>query len=295
MLSIIICSISKVRLEAVKQNFLETAGDFEIEFIVIDNLQKGWPIAKAYNYGAKQAKYPNLFFVHEDVKFYTKGWGEIVVQKLTDPTCGVIGFAGSKVKLKAYSAWFQNAEWAHTSNCRRIGGLWIDFNIRQGLEDPFEETLVLDGLGMFVRKSVWEENPFDEFLLTGFHCYDIDFSLQIAHNYKNYVCCSPLILIEHSSGGNYNSQWFADTMQMHKSKWNNYLPMMTNDIHIKEPILRNREEHAFYNFVHNALRSNGFAGKKELMIEFWKYPFSWNHLIHCLVCSLKYIREKKQQ
>lgn len=290
MLSIIICSISEERLTAVKQNFLETVGDTETEFVIIDNREKGWPIAKAYNYGAEQAKYPNLFFVHEDVLFYAKGWGPIVERKLAEPTCGVIGFAGSKVKLKAYSSWFQNAEWAHLFNCQRIGGLWIDYDIRRGLEKPFQETLVLDGLGLFVRKIVWKENPFDELLLTEFHCCDIDFTLQIARSYKNYVCSSPLILIEHSSGGNYSSQWFADTIRMHKCKWNHFLPMMTSDICIEEHVLRDREGHAFYSFVFNALRSNGFTGKKALLIELWKRLFSWKHLSRCLVCSLKYIR-----
>lgn len=33
---------------------------------------------------------------------------------------------------------------------------------------------------MFVRKDVWAKYPFDEELLTGFHCYDLDFTLQIA-------------------------------------------------------------------------------------------------------------------
>ena len=70
------------------------------------------------------------------------------------------------------------------------------------LERSFEEVIVLDGLGLFVRKDVWKQYPFDEELLTGFHCYDIDFTLQIAHaHFKNYVCCSNQVLIEHFSMG----------------------------------------------------------------------------------------------
>ena len=51
---------------------------------------------------------------------------------------------------------------------------------------------------------LWAKYPFDEELLTGFHCYDLDFTLQIAADrcYKNYVCCSSEVLIEHSSQGN---------------------------------------------------------------------------------------------
>lgn len=290
MLSIIICSISPERLAAVRQNFEETIGGIEFEFVAIDNRERRWPIAKVYNYGASQAKYPYLFFVHEDVLFYAKGWGAIITEKLGEPDCGVIGFAGCKVKLKAYSGWFVDRRWEHTHDCRRVGGLWIGFDLKNTLKQSFEETLVLDGLGMFVRKEVWKENRFDEHLLTGFHCYDIDFSLQIAHHYKNYVCCSPLILIEHASGGSYDSQWFADTLRMHQCKWNRFLPMMSGDIHVEEALLKKREESVFYAFVYSALRSKDFGEKKQLMIEFWKYPFSWRHFIHCFTCSMKYLR-----
>ena len=35
------------------------------------------------------------------------------------------------------------------------------------LERPFEEVVALDGLGMFVRKEVWEGYPFDEVMASG--------------------------------------------------------------------------------------------------------------------------------
>lgn len=100
MLSIIICSVSPERLEQVTRNIHDTIGvDYEI--IAIDNREKQWPIARAYNEGASRAHYPFLFFVHEDVKFHSVGWGKCIEKKLKEPDCGVIGFAGSKVKLNA--------------------------------------------------------------------------------------------------------------------------------------------------------------------------------------------------
>lgn len=290
MLSIIICSISPERLRAIKTNLMDTVGDTEFEIIVIDNRDKGWSIAKAYNFGAKQAKYPYLFFVHEDVLFFAKGWGAIIEQKLAEPGCGVIGFAGSNVKFKAYSSCWQKREWEHSFICRRLGGIWIGYDIKYNLEHPFRETLILDGLGLFVRREVWERDPFDEVLLTGFHCYDVDFSMQIAKKYKNYVCCSPQILVQHFSDGNYNAQWFSDIIKMHQNKWNKFLPMMTSDVHLGKRALRKYEERAFYCFVQGALRVKEFAGKKQLMKEFWNYPLSYKHFVHCLVCSLKYFR-----
>ena len=110
MLSIIICSVLPERLRKISQNIDETIG-VEYEIVTIDNREKCWSIARAYNEGARQAKYPNLFFVHEDVMFHSRNWGVIIENKLREPDCGVIGFAGSKVKLKCYSGWFHNNEW----------------------------------------------------------------------------------------------------------------------------------------------------------------------------------------
>ncbi len=36
--------------------------------------------------------------------------GEVIVNKLAEPDCGVIGFGGSKVKLSSYSGWYQCGE-----------------------------------------------------------------------------------------------------------------------------------------------------------------------------------------
>ena len=85
MLSIIICSISPERLQEISQNIHATIG-VEHEIIAIDNREKCWSIARAYNEGARQARYPYLFFVHEDVKFHSQDWGTVVAEKLAEPS-----------------------------------------------------------------------------------------------------------------------------------------------------------------------------------------------------------------
>ena len=109
MFSIIICSISPERLSQLKANIQKTIG-VEHEIIAFDNREKRYPIARVYNEGARQARYPYLFFVHEDVLFHSENWGEVIAGKLKEPDCGVIGFVGSKMKLKVYSGWMQSGE-----------------------------------------------------------------------------------------------------------------------------------------------------------------------------------------
>lgn len=54
------CPVSPERLEQVTRNIHDTIGvDYEI--IAIDNREKQWPIARAYNEGASRAHYPFLF------------------------------------------------------------------------------------------------------------------------------------------------------------------------------------------------------------------------------------------
>lgn len=292
MLSIIICSILPDLLEALKLNIQNSIG-IEYEIIAVDNRKKKWPIAKVYNYAANRAKYPYLLFVHEDVRFHSLNWGEFIVPKLAEPDCGAIGFAGSKIKSVCYSGWYQ----FHESNVSYLYQGGTDRNssfivVNAFLEHPFEDVITLDGLGIFVRKELWEQYPFDEILLTDFHCYDIDFSLRIASaHYKNYVCCSNKLLIEHFSMGNFKTEgWLTTTIRLH-DKWKALLPMKVDSFNcsLKQQLIF--EECCSYNFLKTVLKSKcSRSDKKKVYKEFWKQPFTFNHLRNCLSASLKYIK-----
>lgn len=99
MVSIIICSVSPHLLKDLQQNIAQTIG-VEYEIIAIDNREKHWPIAKVYNYGAQQAKYPYLFFVHEDIRLLSDKWGELIISKLAEPDCGVWVLSGTKLDFR---------------------------------------------------------------------------------------------------------------------------------------------------------------------------------------------------
>lgn len=290
MLSIIICSISPELLRLISKNIDDTIG-VEHEIIAINNEEKNWSIAHAYNEGARQAHYPYLFFVHEDVKFHTQNWGVFIEDKLKEPNCGVIGFAGSQIKLRTYSGWIQNARWMYAHYYQGEHGKSQPSLVNVVSEQPFEEVISLDGFGMFVRKDVWNLYPFDEENLTGFHCYDLDFTLQIASGkiYKNYVCCSSKVIIEHLSLGNYNRSWCQETIRLHDCKWNKILPLMTEGIVLSKKELKYHEERCFNRFVRKLLKTD-FPEKKSVLKAFLLYPqCSWKHLWHSVVNVCKYL------
>lgn len=293
MYSIIICSISPERLSRLKANIQETIG-VEHEIIAIDNRETHWPIAKVYNEGARRARFPYLFFVHEDVCFHTTGWGEVIAEKLQEPDCGVIGFAGSKVKLKAYSGWPQipvfGCSFLYQKEPDKTN--FAVFNVH--LEHPFEEVVCLDGLGLFVSKTLWEQYPFDEKMLTGFHCYDLDFSMQIARTkkYKNYICTTPKVLIEHFSLGNLDRIWMQETIRLHKQKWNAFLPLKTSEVELSKKAEQKMEEKCFHVFVKRLLRSD-YPDKWNILKEFLACSFSLKHIGHCCTNLNTFFRKRK--
>lgn len=289
MLSIIICSISPERLQEISQNIHATIG-VEHEIIAIDNREKCWSIARAYNEGARQARYPYLFFVHEDVKFHSQDWGTVVAEKLAEPSCGVIGFAGTKIMFDCYSGWMQHRRFACTSYLQKKGNVtaFTGFNVVQG--EWFAEVVAVDGFGMFVQKEVWKAYPFDEKMLTGFHCYDVDFSLQIAvsKRYRNYVCCSPEVQVEHLSEGNYNRNWCQDTVRMYNRKWNVILPIKIDDLCLTKREMERYREKSFNRFLQKSFKVD-FPEKKEVLMAFLSYPFSLEHLLHCISGVYRYL------
>ena len=293
MVSIIICSVSPHLLKELQQNIAQTIG-IEYEIIAIDNREQHWPIAKVYNYAAQQAKYPYLFFVHEDIRLLSDKWGKLMISKLAEPDCGVVGFVGDKARFSCCSGWYQYCDMSKISYFyQRIkGGKTLFLVENADLNQPFQEVITLDGLGFFVRKEIWKKYPFDENLLTGFHCYDIDFSLQIASaNYKNYVCCSNQMLIEHFSQGNFSdASWFSSTLRLHE-KGKSLLPMKTSDLNISDKKIRKCEELASYDFFKQILKSSCdiLLKRKVLKMFLWR-PFSWKHLKNSISAIIKYLR-----
>lgn len=226
MITFICCSIRPDMAAALNKNIGDTVG-VPYEFIAFDNREHGYGICKVYNECARRAKYDCLCFLHEDVQFNTKKWGEGLINKLNEEDCGVIGFAGSIIKFDMPSGWGCGIEGASRINLmqhKKKRGIYREY--LNPNNDDYSQVVTLDGLCLFARKSVWQESPFDEVGVTGFHCYDIDFAMSVALKHKNYVCQT--IEVEHFSEGSFNDQWVLATREMYK-KWHKKLPIYTQE------------------------------------------------------------------
>lgn len=226
MLSIIISSYQPHYYTALEQNIAATCG-VEYELIKIDNPGL-MGLCEAYNKGAGLAKYENLLFLHEDVKFHSKNWGIKIFECLQLPNAGIAGIAGSKRKFNLPYG-FYNA----------VNGENFAFLHHSG-ETPFGlksdatpiPVRVIDGVFMAMTKIIWTEFPFAKDL-HGYHFYDLDLSMRVSEKFQNYLI--PNTGLEHFSMGNFGDHWIKACLIFFKTRnyrYDSSLPKEKRDLRI---------------------------------------------------------------
>lgn len=236
MVSIIICSINPVYLEALTKNIDQTIG-LPYQIIVIDNTINNFGICKVYNQGAEQAIYDTLCFVHEDVSFATQNWGNIITQHLKDEKVGLIGLAGGDTKSVVPSSWsipvvsnqiniFQYFK-DKTKPAQHIVETHIPNTLKQ-------QVVALDGVFLCTRKDVFAKFRFDEQTYKGFHGYDIDYSLQVNTQYQVFVIFD--LVLQHFSEGTPDRKWVNSASAL-SDKWKEQLPICIYNLTKEEAIL----------------------------------------------------------
>lgn len=225
MISIIICSINKTLLNAVSESIKETIG-VPYEIIAIDNSAGKYGICKAYNLGAAKAKYDIFCFMHEDITFETQNWGQNVVNHLKDESIGLIGAMGAYPTLKIPSCYLSDvckleSNFIHVDTNTNINSIVYN-TVKRSDTSIIKEVTAVDGALMITRRNVFNEFKYDDILLTGFHGYDIEYSLQVKNKYK--VCVVFDLVIKHFFNGGLNKQYIIETIKVY-IKWQHILPI----------------------------------------------------------------------
>lgn len=246
MISIIVSSYKENYYQQFAKSIKETIGDISYEIIKIDNPSM-MGLCKAYNQGALRAKYKYLVFAHEDILFHTANWGSIIQNVFEqDPQIGLLGCAGGMYKSLLYQGWGVDSNYtssymigshygfSHLSKTLRGISRGIKLDINQNIPANFRETaivneqvIMLDGMFLVTTKNIHEVIPFDENTFKGYHCYDLDYSLQIDRQYK--VVVNHNILVEHLSPGNFNLDWLNEVKNFNY-KWRKVLPYSLNKL-----------------------------------------------------------------
>lgn len=209
MLSIIISSYKPLNFSTLSKNVAETIG-IEYEIIKIDN-PGSMGICEAYNKGAERAQFDQYLFLHEDIIFHTDDWGINLVKHLKSPNTGIIGVAGGSYVPTCPSGWGTLCPYNHLSLIQNDSS--NENPIRYTTKDLKTKVFGIDGVFLGVSKKTYLANPFNE-KITGFHGYDLDFSLRIGKILDNYVVSD--ILLEHFSHGNPDQKWIENNIQIRK-------------------------------------------------------------------------------
>jgi hypothetical protein len=257
MITVIICSVKPELREDVTTNIAATIG-VEYELIVKDNRNTQMGICAVYNEAAAQARFPYLCFVHEDVCFQTFGWGRKLIDLLLNPNNALIGVSGAVYKSAVPGSWVDcDKSYYRTSAIQHFK----DGSSTQQIYNPDNEIVskvsVVDGVFLAMTAMVWTTTRFDDQMFKGFHCYDLDISLQCS--LIGDVIVSNEIILEHFSSGTFNETWLIDTMKFHK-KWKDILPN-------KNGKKNSHEKFSDYistaSFLNHLLK---FKGKKKIVI-----------------------------
>ncbi len=212
MISIIVSSYNEEYFLNFKNSLNSTIG-VPYELIMIENPNK-YSLSKAYNMGGEKAKFDILLFVHEDVIFVSEYWGQLLIKLFQDdPNLGIVGVAGSLIKSHLPTGWGTGTSEFDRINLIQVTNNKDNIHTTRKANKSFESIKVIDGVFIATPKIVWAEFKFDE-TVSGYHIYDIDFSLRVTQYYAGLI--SYEILLKHLSLGNYNTEWVKMTLEYHK-------------------------------------------------------------------------------
>ena len=188
---------------------------------VIEIINNGESLTKAYNRGLEQAKNDIVVFCHDDLTIETKQWGNKILKQFNkNPEFGIIGVAGSK-SMAENGKWWDNPKKMygrvlHTHE----GKTWLS-SYSSDLGENIEEVAVCDGVWFAVDKTKIK-TKFNE-SIEGFHFYDVAFCFEnLLLGTK--IGVTTKIRINHLSIGQTNKQWEENRIKFVEQQKNN-LPL----------------------------------------------------------------------
>lgn len=203
-----------------KEHLIKSSG-LQKHLEVIEIINNGESLTKAYNRGLKQAKNNIVVFCHDDLTVETNQWGKKLLKQFERHSeYGIIGVAGSK-SMPSSGQWWENKKKmygrvAHTHE----GKTWLS-TYSPDMGHDIEETVIVDGVFFAIDKTKIKIE-FNE-LVEGFHFYEINFC------FDNYLCGVKIgvitaIRINHKSIGMTNDAWEANRV-IFADKYKENLPV----------------------------------------------------------------------
>ena len=233
MISIIVCSKRKDFFKLLADNIADTIFT-EYEIVHINNSENKHSIFSAYNEGVARSKYPYLCFIHDDVFFHSKNWGERIIKHLQLPNVGICGLAGRDFVPRVPASWKVNLPSVNIIQSDKTGKKRSKTRFKpKGFGLERRPVILLDGVLLCMKRELMDSIKFDE-KLKGFHGYDFDICIQsTVRGYENYVMDD--IVLEHFSRGNPDASYYRNLINIFK-KWNKHLPLIKKNASVSETV-----------------------------------------------------------
>ena len=224
---------------------------------VIEIINNGEDLTKAYNRGLKMATNDIVVFCHDDISIETNNWGNKLLKLFKlNPEHGIIGVAGTKFLSETGRWWDDRKKMygrvAHTHE----GNTWLS-SYSDDLGQELEDVVIVDGLFFAIDKQK-AVIPFDE-SVKGFHFYDVTFCFQ---NFLNQIKIgvTTLIRVNHRSIGMTNEQWEENRITFSET-YKDKLP-----VNIKRTLRKGQK----IKVLIGCLNFNGFTGSELYVLELAK-------------------------
>ena len=218
MISIIYCT--REHKPEHKEHLIKSSGLDPKKVQVIEYINNGVSLTKAYNEALKETIYDTVVFCHDDINIESSSWGKKLLKHFEKSEYGILGVAGTK-EMGVTGRWWDNnkAMYGRVKHTHE-GKSWLSA-YSDDLGNKIEEVVLVDGLFFAIRKSR-VKRYFDE-TVEGFHFYDVEFC------FMNKLCDVKIgvitnIRVNHYSIGQTNQEW-EDNRIKFIEKYNKDLPL----------------------------------------------------------------------
>lgn len=216
MISVIYCT--REENSSHKNHIIKTSG-LAKKIEVIEIINKGESLTKAYNRGLKMAKNDIVVFCHDDIIFEKNGWATKLLNHFKNTNYGIIGIAGTTDLPSSGMWWEDRTKMVGSVKHSHNGKTWE--NKYSGIfTKKIIETVIVDGLFFAVDKKRIKET-FDE-SVNGFHFYEIDFCFR-NHLKDVKIGVTFDVKVIHKSIGMTNEEWDKNRI-LFSEKYKSELP-----------------------------------------------------------------------
>lgn len=170
---------------------------------IIEIVNNGESLTKAYNRGLKQATNDIVVFCHDDIIFNKNGWARKLVKHFDNSDYAILGIAGTTDLDESGKWWADQNKMVGIVKHSHEGKTW-ESRYSGNFHDNIVETITVDGLFFSVHKQRIKEE-FDE-SVEGFHFYEVDLC------FRNHLAGAKIgvvfdVKVTHRSIGQTNEEW----------------------------------------------------------------------------------------